>query len=382
MNNNKSPLHAGFALALALALAFGGVAVAESVQTADSVRTSAEIRIDLPAGDPPRVAVAPGTSHIRLELPRGAQLPMDFASSTGGLVRSGNITTIDADTIELDLDLAHGYLERVIYEPHAVVLRFQSRFELQPTAEGSEDTYRLGPDDEIVITVHGHPDLLSRLTINREGSITAPLVGDVQAKGLTRRQLASRLAELLGRDYIVDPQVDVFVEDFQSQWVMVAGEIRIPGRVPLKGGTRLKEVLSEAGGFGEESGEQIMITRKVLDSDEDATITLDRLEFENGNANPVMRNGDIVAISKAKYAYLQGEVGAPGKVRIERGMTLMRALSQVGGLTDWANKKKIQILEESGGNPRVFNLKQIQSGRTEDPRLAGGEVIVVKRRFF
>jgi polysaccharide export outer membrane protein len=372
----------GLLVALATLLAGGAGVVAATPELEDEYRTSAEVRINLPEGVEPVVVVAPGSGHVRLELPRGSQFPLDFASSTGGLIREGKVIELDNDRLELDLDLALGLLDRVTYEPGAVVLRFESRYEVRGFVQDNEEQYRLGPDDEILLTVHGHPDLGANLTISREGYITAPLVGDVEAEGLTRTQLASRIAELLGRDYIVDPQVDVIVEDFQSQWVMVAGEIRIPGRVPLKGGTRLKEVLSEAGGFGEEAGEVITITRKIPGSTDDATMDIDRADFEDGTLNPVLQNGDIVTVGKARYAYLQGEVGSPGRVRIERGMTLLRALSQSGGLTDWANKKKIQILAEGGGKPVVYNLKDIQQGRVDDPVLFGGEVIVVKRRFF
>ena len=51
-------------------------------------------------------------------------------------------------------------------------------------------------------------------------------------------------------------------------------------------------------------------------------------------------------------------------------------------MTDWANKKQIQILDGQGGKPRVFNLRDIQSGKKDDPLLVGGEIIVIKRRFF
>ena len=61
------------------------------------------------------------------------------------------------------------------------------------------------------------------------------------------RELSARLADLLGRAYLVNPQVDLSVREYRSQWVMVSGEVSLAGRVYLRGGTRLKEVLSEAG---------------------------------------------------------------------------------------------------------------------------------------
>jgi len=349
----------------------------------EAYRTSVQIRITLPDDAEPLVAVSPGAQRISLELPRGSAFPLDFSESSGGLIRDGKVMPLDDGRVRLDLDLAMGVLDRIEYEPRALVLRFQSRFDVRNRVSTTEDQYRLGPDDQISIVVHGHSDLNAELTITDEGYITAPLVGDVEAVGMTPRELASRLAEMLGRDYLVDPQVDVEIEEFRSQWVMAAGEIRIPGRVALRGGTRLKEVLSEAGGFTENAGELITITRRTDDeTDSYTTLEFARGAFEAGTSNPVLVDGDIISVSEAKYCYLQGEVGAPGRVRIERGMTLLKAIAQSGGLTDWANRKKVLILQGDGTKPKVINLKDIQSGKLVDPVLEGGELIVVKRRFF
>jgi protein involved in polysaccharide export with SLBB domain len=125
----------------------------------------------------------------------------------------------------------------------------------------------------------------------------------------------------------------------------------------------------------------ITVTRKNL-GDEEVNLEISRGDFESGLVNPVLQSGDLVTISKAKFAYVQGEVAQPNRVRVERDLTLLKALTQVGGLTDWANAKEVQVLSEEGGAPRIFNVKQIQSGKQPDPPLYGGEIIVVKRRFF
>lgn len=366
-----------------LAAASWATARAQSSAGDDSYRTSAEIRINLPEGVPPEVAVWPGTQRIVLELPAGSVYPLDFNASSGGLLRKGEVHSLDGGRMRLELVLSMGVLDRVVYAPDAVVLRFQSRFDVQSRAQDAEAGYILGPNDGLLVKVHGHDDLTTELTISREGMITAPLVGDVEAAGLSPRQLAARLAELLGRDFLVDPQIDVTVEEYRSQWAMAAGQIRVPGRVPLEGGTRLKEILSEAGGFTEQAGELITITRKRDDADDEfVTLEIARADFESGDSNPTLQHGDIITVSEAKYAYLQGEVSSPGRVRIERGLTLLKAIAQVGGVTDWANRKKIQVLAGDGTPPSTYNLKDIQVGKSPDPLLHGGEIVVVKRRFF
>ncbi len=202
---------------------------------------------------------------------------------------------------------------------------------------------------------------------------------------MTPRQVAILLTEKLGYEYLVDPQVDVDVKEYRSQWVMVTGQVQRLGRITLRGGTRLKEVLSEAGGFNLFAGETITISRKMTDSDEYEILSVDRAAFESGESDPMLYHGDIVDVTHSEYAYIQGEVRSPNRIPIERGLTLMRAISMVGGLTEWANRKQVRILySEENGKTRVevHNLRKIQLGKADDPALHGGETIIVDRRYF
>ncbi|NIM62817.1 MAG: hypothetical protein GTO30_14585, partial [Acidobacteria bacterium] len=235
----------GLSIAVIVVLAAAPVG-AQSPRLSDAERTTAELFIGLPAGGDPRVSVEPGDRLVVLELPRGSEFPLDFAAASGGLLRRGEITPLDGDRVRLELELARGVLERIEYGPTGVVLMLESRTRVLEPLDDSAESYRLGPDDRIVITVHNQPQLTSTLTVTREGTVTAPMVGEIEVAGLSPREVAVKLAELLGRDYLVDPQVDVEVEEYRSQWVMVTGEVRVTGRMSLRGGTRLKEVLSEA----------------------------------------------------------------------------------------------------------------------------------------
>jgi polysaccharide export outer membrane protein len=363
------------AVALTLLVASPGIAQEDS-------GTSAEIRISLPAGAS-AVAMSPGPDRIVLELPAGATFPDDFARSSGGLLRDGRVEE-NGDTVELELNMALGVLSRVEYEPDAVVLRFESRFLPRSELADPDEQYLLGADDKILVTVHNRPELTTELTVTREGLITAPLVKDVMAAGLTPRQLAARVAELLGRNYLVNPQVDVSVLEYRSQWVIVTGEVLRPGRIPLRGGTRLKEILGETEGFGEEAGESITISRKIPGTDEVKTLYVGRHDFESGRTDPTLAHGDIIEVGRADYCYIQGEVRDAGRVSIERGMTLMRVISLAGGLTDWADRKNVRVLSGSGAGQTtdLYNLKKIEQGRAPDPEMRGGEVIIIKKRFL
>jgi len=366
-------------LALCLLLS-GGSAAAEEGTSADGVTTRVGIRIGLPESGSPNFSVEPDVDQIRLDLPAGAVFPEDFAASSGGLLQEAAVE-VDGDRVRLSLQLVAGILDRIDYEPGAVILRLKSRFAPPGERAVPEDQYVLGSRDRLFITVHGHDDLSGQTVITREGVIIFELVGEVQAAGLSPRQLSARLAELLGR-YIVDPKVDVDVEEYRSQWVMLTGEVSKRGRIPLRGGTRLKEALTEAQGLTDLAGDEITISRKRANSDETVKLPVSRQDLESGRLDPTLMHGDVVEVKRARWTYVYGEVRSPGRVTIDdREMSLMRVITQASGFTDWADLKHVKI-QFGDGTEQVFNIRKIMQNKREDPLLEGGEVIIVPRRFL
>jgi protein involved in polysaccharide export with SLBB domain len=109
--------------------------------------------------------------------------------------------------------------------------------------------YTIGPGDILKITVWGHEDLSKDYPVTLDGRVPFPLIGSVQAAGLTTSQLAARLRDLLEKDYLVNPQVIVAVREYLSSKVHVMGEAEKPGLFYLTGPTTLLEILSKAGGL-------------------------------------------------------------------------------------------------------------------------------------
>ena len=108
-------------------------------------------------------------------------------------------------------------------------------------------TYTLGADDVIEITVRQHPEFSGSYTVGREGKIQYRLVGDVPVAGLTKGQLATKLAEMLTK-YLTEPQVDVVIAEFRSKVIYVVGEVGRPGRYYLQGeSVPVREIIFEAG---------------------------------------------------------------------------------------------------------------------------------------
>lgn len=356
----------------------------DSGSPADRASTTVVVEIALPekAALPIGVAVAEGS--IRLELPQGASVPLDLEASGQGLLRGGELQRLPSGRLLLDLKLAGGLLDRVDVEHDKVRVTLRSRVAaIDRPASRSSDAYRLGPGDKILITVAGQPDQTTQTTVSPNGAITVPFIGEYAAGGRTVGELTMSLADRLARDILVDPQLNIQVLEYRSQWVVVSGEVRTPGRLPLRGGTDLKEAIAESGGLGPAAGTTITIARKLEGKDGIETIRVNREAFERGEENLALRHGDVVQVSRVAFCYVRGEVRAPGKFAIEEGLTLLRALSLAGDLTEWANRKNVQILEEGeAAKPVSFDLRDIESGKIPDPVLRGGEVIIVKRRFL
>ena len=94
-----------------------------------------------------------------------------------------------------------------------------------PTAQ----EYTIGPGDVLKITVWGQDDLSKEYPVTLDGRVPFPLIGGVQAAGLTTTELARKLRDLLEKDYLVNPQVLVAVKDYLSSKIHVIGEAEKPG---------------------------------------------------------------------------------------------------------------------------------------------------------
>jgi polysaccharide export outer membrane protein len=115
--------------------------------------------------------------------------------------------------------------------------------------------YTIQPEDVLQITVYEEPDLLTKARVAMSGEIHFPLLGRVQVAGLSLMEAQEKIEELLEKDYLVNPQVQVFIETYHVRDVFVTGAVNQPGSYPLPAGktTTLMEAIAMAGGFNEEA---------------------------------------------------------------------------------------------------------------------------------
>ena len=252
--------------------------------------------------------------------------------------------------------------------------------------------YQVGPGDVLEIAVYGNDDLSRIPTVQTNGAITVPLLGDVQVAGLTVAEVQQAITEKLAKDYLVNPQVEVKVREFHSQFVSVVGEVNAPGRLPLRGRTRLIDALTEAKGFTPRASGEVTITRTEGTFDGGGSSITVRLSNSSGptlqdtiNLSLPLRNGDIITASPKFFVTVDGEVARPSRYAIEADLTVTGAISLAGGLTRFGSSTvKVRRTDPHSGKVSVVevDLKDVRNGKKPDLPLLPNDVVSVGRRLF
>jgi polysaccharide export outer membrane protein len=248
--------------------------------------------------------------------------------------------------------------------------------------------YRIGNNDVIKITVLGHDDLTRTAVVSADGLIAFPLVGDVKADGLTPAQLEAELKQRLEKDYLIDPQVSVVVQEHRSQRVFVLGEADKPGTYYLTGEVRLIDVLSQAGGPGKSAGQDVQVIRgpkvggPVTPGAAGSTtlrVNLRKLLDGDPTDNLILQDGDTIFIPKSASFFVQGEVRKPGAYALEKATTAVDAITMAGGLTDRAAPATGAVLRKrpDGSQQRIPLDLSGADPRAREVALVDGDTVVV-----
>ena len=122
--------------------------------------------------------------------------------------------------------------------------------------------YRIGAQDVLDISVFQVPDLTKSVQVSDAGTINLPLLGEVPVAGKTAREVERDLTAKLGAKYLQNPQVTVYVKEYNSQQVTVEGAVQKPGVIPLKGHTSLLQLIAMANGFDPNSDWTVLVLRQ------------------------------------------------------------------------------------------------------------------------
>ncbi|MFQ5777053.1 MAG: polysaccharide biosynthesis/export family protein [Terriglobia bacterium] len=283
--------------------------------------------------------------------------------------------------------------------------------------------YRIGPGDLVDVTVFEAPELNRSSRVSAGGRVSLPLLGAVQAAGLTPRELEVALQDLLRRSYMKAPHVGVFVREMQSHPVSVFGAVERPGVFQIRGAKTLLEMLSLAEGLAEDAGDTVIVMRGAGfrsnseecgvnpagalpgfpadpeigavggrqaqsihcdDRGEAVEITLkDLLESADPQFNVPVYPGDIVKVTRAGVVYVVGEVRRPGGFLLSsnENISVLQALARAEGLTRTAARSRSRIIrtdKDTGVRAEIpLDLDEILAGRAPDPLLRPKDIVFV-----
>jgi polysaccharide biosynthesis/export protein len=170
--------------------------------------------------------------------------------------------------------------------------------ESQANVSQSPDEFIIGPQDVLSINVWKEPDLSVREIIVRpDGRVSLPLIDEIQANGMTAKQLQDKIAEKL-KEFISSPSVTVTINRISSQSVSIIGEVRTPGIYILGAPMTVLELLARAGGFTELAKiKSIKIIRK--ENGQMRQLNFNYNKIKNGEdlqQNILLKSGDSVIV--------------------------------------------------------------------------------------
>lgn len=257
----------------------------------------------------------------------------------------------------------------------------------QEQPPGVGDEYRIGPRDLLEVRVFDLDDLNTEARVSEAGTITLPLVGELSVSGLTRSEAEGRIETALVR-YVNEPQVFVFVREYQSQRFSIMGAVNTPGTYDMEGRTSLLEAISMAGGvnFSDASGKIIVIRQGF--TQEPIEISMQEL-IDRGNTafNIDLEARDVINVEpkRSYFIYVYGQVNGPGQFELKGPITLLQAISLAGGLAERAAEDRVRIMRTRlDGKQEVFevNLEEIEDGEIADIPLNPGDIVLVPSTFF
>jgi polysaccharide export outer membrane protein len=262
-------------------------------------------------------------------------------------------------------------------------------------------TYVLGPNDQVLIRAFDVEELNEKaFRVESDGYINLPLVGRIQAAGLTVQQFEAALVEQL-KKYVRAPQVSVSIAQFRSEPVFMLGAFKAPGLYSLHGRRTLVEMMSSIGGLQPNASQRIRVTRHlewgviplpnavVNESEHTSTVDISlKSLMENVNAaeDIELKPYDTVRAFTAERVYVTGDLGKVGAYELNEreSISVTQLLALAGGLGRDADPSKAKVLRPILDTARrgeiPIDVKSILQGKAADFPLMPNDVLYIPSR--
>jgi len=137
---------------------------------------------------------------------------------------------------------------------YIVIIVLLSSIIVSTSTFAADNSYRLSTGDHIKITVYGEDDLTLEATLDDDGIINYPFLGEVAIEGMTINTLERYIHKHLKGDYLISPNVHVNIEQYRPFYIN--GQVKNPGGYPYQPGLTIQRAISLAGGFTERASKK------------------------------------------------------------------------------------------------------------------------------
>ncbi len=174
-----------------------------------------------------------------------------------------------------------------------------------PAAASAPPGYILSANDYVSVEVFGEDDLRTSGRLNPEGNLSVPLLGSIHLAGLTLTQAASKLTELYGSDYLVNPRVNVMLLSYAKRRFSILGQVSRPGSFEMPesspGGIDLLEAIALAGGYTRIAApERITVRRHNASGDQIFKVNAKRFTKGSGGGF-LVEPGDTITVGESIF---------------------------------------------------------------------------------
>lgn len=220
------------------------------------------------------------------------------------------------------------------------------------------ETYRLQPEDILIIAVYRVPEINAVLPVGPDGNISAPFLGTVKAGGKTVKELEADLtAAYIDRLKLNDPIVSVTIREYRRVKASVGGFVGRPGVYDMRPGDRLLDLVN-AGGGTSTNGRADLSKAYLVKKNSQERIPIDLRALLNGDSsqNYVLDDGDnlIVPEQNDNRVIVAGRVQRAGPVDYRENMTLTEVVEQAGQIPRKSKLSKVQVFRPIPGRPGDF----------------------------
>jgi protein involved in polysaccharide export with SLBB domain len=166
--------------------------------------------------------------------------------------------------------------------------------------------YVLRSNDQVAVEVFGEDDLRTNARLNGEGNLSLPLLGSVHLAGMTLAQAAAKITELYGRDYLVNPRVNVILAGYAKRRFTILGQVNRPGSYEMPEGSPdgvdLLEAIAMAGGYTRIAAPERISVRRRGETGEDEILRVDAKRLaKRGGESFQIRPGDTVTVAESLF---------------------------------------------------------------------------------